>query len=195
MQETRMTLSIADLLEKKKMSQTALATRIGKSRGYVSEIIAGKKRPSMAVLEQIAEALDVPQAALFTTQPATGMSENGVEPYEARPKGDLRAAARLAGIDRASLMLYRVQRPYPGFSLLSHDILIVDTQTPGTEAGIVVVTLSDPDTGSAETTLRRMVSPWLIPDDPGASPERIQSNSQRQGLLGTVAGVLRNSLP
>lgn len=63
-----MTLKIKQLLDARDMTQTALADRVGVAKGFISEIIAGKKRPSFETQMAIAEALDVDVGALFSTR-------------------------------------------------------------------------------------------------------------------------------
>lgn len=56
---------IIKLREQKKMTQEKLAFENDFSKGYLSDIEAGKKLPSLQLLEKIAEALDVDIKELF----------------------------------------------------------------------------------------------------------------------------------
>lgn len=52
-------LKIKDVRIAKKISQNALARKIGMSQGYLSELESNKKSPTLRQLCKIAEALDV----------------------------------------------------------------------------------------------------------------------------------------
>ncbi|NEZ47696.1 helix-turn-helix transcriptional regulator [Clostridium niameyense] len=54
-----MKINLKKIREEKNISQSKLAILAGISRSYVSEIEAGKKTPSLDMLEKIAEALEV----------------------------------------------------------------------------------------------------------------------------------------
>lgn len=47
------------------MSQTELADKVEAGKGYISELVNGKKYPSLEMLMQIADALDVEASELF----------------------------------------------------------------------------------------------------------------------------------
>ena len=54
-----MKLRLKELLAEKNMKQVTLAERVGVEKGYVSELVSGKKIPSIPTLERIADALGV----------------------------------------------------------------------------------------------------------------------------------------
>ncbi|MCW6085484.1 MULTISPECIES: helix-turn-helix domain-containing protein [Clostridium] len=60
-----MKINLKKIREEKNISQSKLAILAGISRSYVSEIEAGKKTPSLDMLERIAEALEVCVALLL----------------------------------------------------------------------------------------------------------------------------------
>ncbi|MBO0539041.1 XRE family transcriptional regulator [Clostridium botulinum] len=60
-----MKINLKKIREEKNISQSKLAILADISRSYVSEIEAGKKTPSLDVLEKIAEALEVCVALLL----------------------------------------------------------------------------------------------------------------------------------
>lgn len=57
---------VAALLERRGMTQTQLAARIGLGQSAVSMLLAGKRNPRMDTLKAIAAALDVPVAELVS---------------------------------------------------------------------------------------------------------------------------------
>ncbi len=54
-----MKLRLKEILADKGMKQVTLAERVGVEKGYVSELVSGKKVPSIPTLEKIADALGV----------------------------------------------------------------------------------------------------------------------------------------
>lgn len=62
----RVTYHLAEVLEEKKMSVGELARRAGMSKSYVSYIVRNRIHPSLYMLAQIAEALEVPVEELYT---------------------------------------------------------------------------------------------------------------------------------
>lgn len=61
-----MKLRLKEILTKKGMKQVTLAERVGVEKGYVSELVSGKKVPSIPTLEKIADALGVSIIDLIT---------------------------------------------------------------------------------------------------------------------------------
>ncbi|WP_406870256.1 helix-turn-helix domain-containing protein [Thioclava sp. 'Guangxiensis'] len=64
-----MKIDIKSALEKRNMSQQQLADAIDVGKGYLSEIVNGKKKPSFDVLVRILEALDADISEIATTRP------------------------------------------------------------------------------------------------------------------------------
>lgn len=65
--------NVARLRAERKMSQTQLAVRLGPrslgvTQGYISELEAGQKNPTLTTLAALAEALDVKLACLLREQ-------------------------------------------------------------------------------------------------------------------------------
>jgi len=62
---TRFAGNVRRLRSKKKLSQKALADRIGISVSYVSMLERGQRSPPLETIEKMAKALGVPPAALL----------------------------------------------------------------------------------------------------------------------------------
>jgi transcriptional regulator with XRE-family HTH domain len=62
---TRFAGNVRRLRPKKKLSQKALADRIGISVSYVSMLERGQRSPPLETIEKMAKALGVPPAALL----------------------------------------------------------------------------------------------------------------------------------
>ena len=62
---TRFATNVRRLREKKKLSQKALADKVGISVSYVSMLERGQRSPPLETIEKMAKALGVPPAALL----------------------------------------------------------------------------------------------------------------------------------
>jgi transcriptional regulator with XRE-family HTH domain len=62
---SRFAANVRRLRSKKKLSQKALADRIGISVSYVSMLERGQRSPPLETIEKMAKALGVPPAALL----------------------------------------------------------------------------------------------------------------------------------
>jgi transcriptional regulator with XRE-family HTH domain len=88
-----MKLDLKSALKKRKMSQQALADEIDVSKGYISELANGLKKPSIETLEAILEALDADISELIhprhsiavAARVGAGAKVQMSDPYE---KGD-----------------------------------------------------------------------------------------------------------
>jgi len=56
---TKLGLNIKRIRTKKKMSQGDIARALGVDRGYISNIENGKKNPTLATIQRLADALGV----------------------------------------------------------------------------------------------------------------------------------------
>lgn len=59
-------MNLLPALRRKQMTQTALANAIGVEKGFVSELISGKKNPSFPTYMKIVEVLDLDPGEAFT---------------------------------------------------------------------------------------------------------------------------------
>lgn len=102
-------------------------------------------------------------------------------------------AAQLAP-DVRRPMAYQIARAMTSFMLAAGDVLIIDTDVTNGDNGLVVVNVLDPDTGSAETQLRRAWHQHLIALDPN-DPEPViaMAHDARCGIIGTVAASYRRA--
>lgn len=62
---SRFATNVRKLREKKKLSQKALADKVGISVSYVSMLERGQRSPPLETIEKMAKALGVPPAALL----------------------------------------------------------------------------------------------------------------------------------
>lgn len=62
----KVTYNLASVAEKKKMSLSEIARRVGASKSYISYIARNRIHPSLYMMLQIADVLDVPLEKLYT---------------------------------------------------------------------------------------------------------------------------------
>jgi len=189
-----MRLTIRPFLMAAGLSQAKLADKADIKPGYLSEIISGKKAPSMEVLERIADALGVPPHALLAPEdgapdPAgAGFAEPDVAPYtpgtSALDKAVRALCAALKTPDTRT-----AARAHPGLSICRGDVLVMELGGPPRAGDVVFATLSTEDGMTQETVLRRYVPGWLIDTD--APPIDIARANQGVAILGRLAGVVR----
>lgn len=156
-----MKISISQMLARRGLTQRKLAEQVGINPGFLSQIISGKRNPSLATLARIAEVLQVPLDLL--TEPddpgaprhrATGFAEPPVAPYAARSDDERRAILALAGhasVPARHAVLFRVTRPTPALGLMAGDILVIDARPRPRDGQIVIVQVEDRESGEAET--------------------------------------------
>lgn len=166
-------------------SQTALAKRSGVSQGRIREIEEGvTAAPRIDTLHKLAAALGVPTDEL-TTGPAGQLRDGEAQLFEAAPVRGL--LFQLAPEARHPVP-YRVTRALPGFGLLPGDTLVVELQGRPQPGQLVVATLADQATGTAETVIRRYLPPVLVSAD-AAQVHHLDSGEA--AVLGTVLASWR----
>jgi SOS-response transcriptional repressor LexA len=193
-----MKLALGPLLKKVGMSQTALADAIGVNKSFISDIVAGKKRPSLATLHKIVAVLEVSPAALYDADDlpeetvSQGFSESEAVPFSPARVNDMASLLRAVAPDVRRPEVFQARKSCTGFGIMKGDALIVDMQGQATDGDVVLATFVD-DAGVAATLLRRWVAPWLISDDPADPPLRLDPASQMVAILGAVRGSLRGA--
>ena len=195
-QNNVMTLAIGTALKHKGMTQAALADKVEVSRGFMSEIISGKKTPSLETLQKIATALGVSPAELYKVSPR-GMAEAG-EAYhsEASASPYSQVSAKLTGAIHALApsakhpQTFRVDKTQLGFALTEGDVLVVDINDQPKDGDLVITTTTDMDTGEGVTNIRRWLSPWLIPSDITDKAVKL-SDDGAVAIMGVIKAVLR----
>ena len=194
----RMDVDLKSALEKAGMKPAELARRTGLSRAFISNMMSGRRSPSLANLRAISEALDIPPSELMpesTEFPAadhqnasSGFSEGAVTPFTPPPEKRRQWDALLNENDHTRT-LYQLRHDCPVFSMCAGDILSVDMRRAAEDNEIVVTTEAMED-GSGTTTIRRLASPWLIAGTSSAPTERIEDDG-RFSIVGVVRGVWR----
>jgi transcriptional regulator with XRE-family HTH domain len=199
-----MKLAISSLLAERQMTQTALAEAVEIQRGFMSEIISGKKSPSIETLVRIAEVLQVPIGDLFDERPGTlgtapgtqasnGFSDEAV-PFDWHA-ASLRETSQVIehmGKKVRHAVTYQVASPLPWLALLAGDILICDIATPPVDGNVILIGLTDGAGLNARTLVRRF---WrgqaLSPDPIEIDPIIHLATDPRAAWRATVCGVAR----
>lgn len=187
---------IASLIDARGLNPALVSKRMGRSHDYVRTIITGRTRsPSAANLALLAEAIGVSVAELTgsdasePTQASTGFAEDLVpfDPEDQRGK-DL---AQLMAPESTHPILMRLKRDFPGFSMLSGDVIAYDANKSPMRGQLVVVNFSD-DTGIAHTSIRRLLDPFLITEDPSLRSEPEIANDGNNAVMGPVVFSFRS---
>jgi transcriptional regulator with XRE-family HTH domain len=207
-----MKLDLAPALRASGLTQSALADLIEVKKGYVSELMSGKKEPSFAVLSRIIEVLKVtPNDVLTYDQPpslpsfiltpmrSNGFSDGDVAPFEVRKPGgkgggdivDLRAIWQTLAPKVRHLSPMLAQRSIAAFSICAGDILLTDLMPEPRPGDTVLVQVYDDETGTAKTLLREFRPPVLLTREPGDDEPIIATDDPRIRIAATVATVLR----
>lgn len=187
-----MALRIADILRERKIAQARLADGADVTPGYLSEVINGKKVPSLAVLTRMADWLEVPVSALFDSGAAEPDRSQGFGEPAATPFAAPRSVTDL--IQRAmpgtrTFATYQMGRAVLGFGLLPRDILVVDLGRRPTDGDVVLANRVDQELGTAETMIARLSHGLLLADQPLENP--LPSDADDVAVLGVIAGSLR----
>lgn len=198
-----MQLYLAPILSQKGMTQSALADQIGVKKGFMSEIISGKKSPSFETLIAIAGALGVSIGELFGEAPKiepqnSGFHEGQAVPYAWRPTAESHdtsseIAALKHGIRRPET--YKVTAPVPWLAMLPGDILIVDLGKSPKNGEIILVGLSDQNGFNTRTVLARFREGLaLMPDAMTQEPVLTLGTDPRAAWRATVRSIIRPML-
>lgn len=197
-----MKLRISPALAKSGKTQTALADEIGVKKGFMSEIISGKKSPSLETLIALAAALNVPIGDLFEEpqqrpQARQGFGENDATPYDWKPNKDTSATAPqiiAAQIGMKHPATYQVTQSTPWLALLADDILLVDLGTKPQNGDTILIGLTDEQGFNTRTLLRRYQNGFALCPDPGIDQPAISLDSDpRAAWRGTIKGMIRLS--
>lgn len=193
-----MTLNIGRILKARKMRAAQLADTIGISRGYLSELISGKKEPSPKMLVQIADALGVSPAELYevattiaSPQPprvATGFSEDATA-YMAEDQQGRTVNQAVSRAVHAQRLI--ANRNMLGFAILKGDEIIIDIAASTPARGLVAVTRVDLNTGSGVTLIRRIEAGKLFSDEPMSPPDEWEGPDFNFAVMGKVVGIAR----
>ncbi len=161
-----MSLNLKNLLDEKGVSQTTLAQALGASRGYVSEIVSGKKQPSLEMLERIAAELNVSTGDLFANNRAQGFEEPSVRAFVAKSpsaKRHVAALTRALAPHARHPILHEITQCCPAAMLMKGDLLIADAHPDPTDGDLVVVQVQDTESGEVETDLATWHRGAVIP--------------------------------
>lgn len=197
-----MQLALAPLIAQSGMTQSALAEAIGVKKGFMSEIVSGKKSPSLDTLVRIAEALQVDIGDMFsgravaprTPAPAKAQADDailydwGTTPEPDTPEA---LATALVGTVRHPAT-YRVAADLPWLGLRAGDILLCDLARRPQDGDIVLIGITDAAGFNARTSIRRFRGGLAICADPAEADPAVQlDRDKRAAWRATVRGMFR----
>lgn len=194
-----MALSLGPALRRRGITQAKLAAEIGISKGFMSQIISGKKQPSMETLERIMSALNAAPSELYDTAPegaqdvhemAEGQAALITGPAMAQGLqafGDLSKALAAPGVFEAKSDMFP-------FGIFAQDLLLVDLGGKTRNMDLAIVTIAVPDTGAATTVVRRIVGNMLMSGSSMHDLLAADSDDQSVAILGRLCAVLRPSV-
>lgn len=187
-----MKLRLASLIKKAGMTQTALADSVDVSRSYMSLLVSGQRDPSPALLQRMADALNVTVSELFEGQPE-GVADNpAVEPIKSLPK-NLQDIADAFNHGDSAPMFYTANRNALAFGILTGDILVVERNSKRRAGDIALVNNVD-ETGHGTMMLCKIFGDWMLPADPSKNPVEL-GKSRDIEVLGIVAASFRGRKP
>lgn len=201
-----MKLNIAPVLARKNIKQSALADAINVNKGYVSELISGKKEPSLETLRRIVEFLDVPVGELFgeiahepaaQADEAPGFRESDVaeyQPGETRDPLEAKLLSAASGLVR-SPVTYRATTAIGAFAIQPGDLLIVDLAGGPVSGDMVLVGLTDQNGFNARTIICRLHGHIAVAPEP-AFPDAVLDlqTSAIASWRGSVRAIVRAGL-
>jgi transcriptional regulator with XRE-family HTH domain len=184
-----MSSALKTYLDAERGRATRLAETLDISRGYLSELAAGKKVAALPVYRRIADETGIPLATLLG---ATGFAEGAAMPVFV-PRGDNRLidlAHQIAPHLRKPSFL-RLATDARDFGLCAGDLIVIDLLAPAGRipAGTLVVAQIADDRGEATTIVGRLAPPWIM----GASGAVIGQQDDTASVMGTVDAVLRGA--
>ncbi|MEP3631509.1 MAG: helix-turn-helix domain-containing protein [Shimia thalassica] len=201
-----MKIYLKETLKARGIKQADLAKLVGVSPGYISELVAGKKTPSIETLDRILSATGASAAELYgeyetTNKPdaeqpkpaPSGFSEPTAVPFSPKNAARTNRSIRDLFPENNHIATYTLSQSIPGFLLSRDDILIIELQGTPKDGDLVIANIVDMDTGEAKTVARRKFSDWLVPADMQTPANNINSENPSCSILGIISGSIRNA--
>lgn len=167
----------------KRGEKTALARAMGIKLDQLSKILKGERQIST---------VELPGLLTFFGESigqTSGFEESAAEAYVASESTMTLIRRAMPHISNPAT--YKAKTAALAFGILQGDVLILDMKDPPANGDVVIASLSDDETGIAQTVIRRMVSGSLISADPSDLP--IGINEAGAGIYGPVKGTLRGT--
>jgi transcriptional regulator with XRE-family HTH domain len=207
-----MRLDIKSAMKRRKMNQTELAEAVGIQRSYMSELINGKKQPSMALFTRLVDVLKVsPDDFLRQDAPKTpeergqqmltsllAFEESETVPFDrtgAADKGGSRHAAmmracRALAPETRSLDFHLVARNMPSLGLLKGDAVVLDMNPLYRDGDLVIANAVDAN-GTGMTLIREYQAPFLVARDPGFRHQVLNLEKDAVSVLAKIVASFR----
>jgi hypothetical protein len=118
-----------------------------------------------------------------------GMAEPDIAPWVPKDARQAETILSLLAPRAQHPAAYLLNMPISQYYFAARDILIVDLKAPAKNGDIVIASKIDPDTGSAETLIGRLVNPHIIPPDAHQTPWVIDGTIT---IRGPIVSSFRN---
>lgn len=195
-----MRLLIGPHLKRKKMTQAALADRLNISRGYMSELVSGKKTPSVDLLSRIIDELGVEPGEVYGKQVSQtetaintlGFHENSVEPFLIPNGGKRETLISSICPDIAAVETFVAKIDMPSLAIRKGDMIFTDVKRHPTSGDTVIATVADQQIGEAHTMAGLWLDPWFVPGN-GSQNSVAVDKTGAVVVMGVVMGVVRKS--
>jgi len=164
-------------LQRSGRSNRNVSLGAGLNAGTVTDILANPDRsPSIDNVIAIARELGTSAAWLITgegTNEPPGFSDSDVAVWTPQKPGGQRPdlidttqkLVRTLAPEARSPSSFRLSRDIPGLNLEADDILNIDSKRPAQNGEMVVATVVDLGSGSGNTVVRLLLSPYLVEPD------------------------------
>lgn len=186
---------LAALLEQQGLRPATLSRQIGRSPTYIRDLLQGRARiPRADALPALAQALGTTVEDLLGEPPATppaGLAEPGVMPFDHSGSGAFATAVATLVKAAPGRAAWTCGRGLPGFRIAPGDVLVVRLGGNAAAGDLVLATTTDHATGEATTSLRQLLPPYLLPDDP-LTGRALLLDHDRHAILGRVLHILRD---
>jgi transcriptional regulator with XRE-family HTH domain len=184
-----MTLALKKILSERGIKQSALADELEISRGYMSLLLTGKRAPSPALLERLADYLDLPIGSLFDgEEDARGSIGRSSIKHLRIPMPQIHAALRALDIRGHSVDLMEMTETLAGFNLEEDDRVFVDREYELQINDLVVLELLL-EGKLWRRTVVRYVKPWFVTHS--NNEPALHSDRKELRVLGKVIAATR----
>lgn len=169
--------------------QARLAAELDISASYLSDLAAGKKIGSLAVLRRISSSTGIPLGDLTGE---SAFSEGALTPFDPGPKGNSTAALLgqlYPGI--SSIAYFSAASDAHEFAIRAGDMLVTEMKfhTSRIPAGSLVVAQLVGDAGEGRTVVGKLADPWLL----GAGGQSITRIGDDAAVVAVIRGIVRGS--
>lgn len=179
---------IADRLSGEFGEKARLARAMGIDPDKLSKILKGHRSVRPQEVPGLMQFLKAEAKPLLGT--VNGFVEGDTHPFEVKGNGRLQQLVATLAPDAEHPEAYTMTADVMSFGLMKGDLLIIAMGESPKSGEMAIVTIADPETGSAKTEVRRFMPPWLIAGDANHAPVTLGENPN-VAVLGTIRASIR----